>query len=195
MKIKKIKQLIKENEAAIITSDANRFYFTGFQSSAGLVYISKSKTIFLIDFRYYEKAEREVKDFDVVLCSNVFEHLNKLFADDNIKKIYIETDSLTLSAYSNYCKRLNVEVSTDSVLSDRIKKMRAVKSSKEIENIKIAQSFVDKTYEYILDRIEIGRSEIDIMLDIEFYMRKLGSEGISFDTIVLTVKNALHCKN
>lgn len=189
MKIKRIKQLINDNEAAIITSDSNRFYFTGFQSSAGVVYISKSKSVFLIDFRYYEKADREVKDFDVVLCSNVFEQLNKLISDDTVKKIYIETDYLTLSSYSVYCKRLNADVSTETLLSEEISKMRAVKTPYEIECIKTAQSFTDQTFEYILGRIEVGRSEIDIMLDMEFYMRKLGSEGIAFDTIVLTGKN------
>ena len=56
VKIKKIQKFLEDNEAALITSDENRFYLTGFPSSAGTLFITNKKAYFLIDFRYIEVA-------------------------------------------------------------------------------------------------------------------------------------------
>ncbi|MEE1161358.1 MAG: M24 family metallopeptidase, partial [Acutalibacteraceae bacterium] len=42
----------------------------------------------------------------------------------------------------------------------------------------------------ILGNIGVGRTEREIMLDMEFYMRRLGSEGVAFDFIVVSGKNS-----
>ena len=57
-RIEQIQTHLGGGEAMLITGAANRFYVTGFRSSAGLVWIAKDKAVFLIDFRYYEKAKR-----------------------------------------------------------------------------------------------------------------------------------------
>lgn len=56
--------------------------------------------------------------------------------------------------------------------------------------MKEAQRLTDETFKYITARIEEGRTEREIMLDMEFYMRRLGSEGVSFDFIVVSGKNS-----
>ena len=45
--------------------------------------------------------------------------------------------------------------------------MRAVKSTHELEFIKQAQSLTEQTLDYILPRIATGRTEREIMLDME----------------------------
>ena len=52
---------LKDSEAALISSDADRLYYTGFASSAGYVAVTRKKAVFLIDFRYFEKAKRTTK--------------------------------------------------------------------------------------------------------------------------------------
>ena len=52
-RIKELQEFLKKNDAALITSDINRLYFTGFKSSAGAVLITKFKAFLLIDFRYF----------------------------------------------------------------------------------------------------------------------------------------------
>ncbi len=48
----------------------------------------------------------------------------------------------------------------------------------------------DETFQYILPRIEIGRSEKELALEMEFYIRKNGSDGIAFDFIVVSGENS-----
>ena len=48
----------------------------------------------------------------------------------------------------------------------------------------------DETFSFILDRIAAGRTEREVMLDMEFFMRRLGSEGTAFDFIVVSGRNS-----
>ena len=47
-----------ERTALLITSDVNRRYLSGFPASAGAVVVTKSRLILMVDFRYYEAAQR-----------------------------------------------------------------------------------------------------------------------------------------
>ena len=49
--IENLQKILNPFEAAIITDDKNRLYFTGFSSSAGIVVATNEKAFFLIDFR------------------------------------------------------------------------------------------------------------------------------------------------
>ena len=53
-RINEIKNFLSDNDAALIMSDINRLYFTGFKSSAGAVLITKNDAYLLIDFRYFD---------------------------------------------------------------------------------------------------------------------------------------------
>ena len=189
-RIKTIQSKLSNSEAALITSDPSRFYLTGFKSSAGFVFITKENATLLIDFRYYEKAKSVVKHIDTVLYEKVFEQIADIAKKNAITSIYVETDRISVDEFSIYQRAIGVDFSEDSLLTDTLRKMREVKTQFEIDSIKTAQSFTDKTFSYILERISAGRTETDIMLDMEFFMRNLGSEGVAFDFIVVSGKNS-----
>jgi len=191
LRVEKIKEFLNQDQAAIITSDANRLYFTGFTSSAGTVVITPRKAVFFIDFRYFEKAKSTVRHIDTVLTSSLCKQISELLHNDGIKEILIEADALTVSGMAKLKKALpDYSISSDASLSRKITELRYIKSDLELENIKKAQLLTDKTFSYILDRIAKGRTEKEIMLDMEFFIRKNGSEGVAFDFIVVSGKNS-----
>lgn len=190
-RVKQIMQALKKNQALLIQSHANRFYLTGFSSSAGSIVITKDKATFFIDFRYFEKAKATVKNMQVVLSKSFKAELNKFLDKNGIKEIFTETDIMSLDGYAALVRGLkNVKVQTGSSFTKLLYELRAVKTEEEITNIKLAQSITDKTFSYILNNIKPGRTEKQIMLDMEFYLRNLGSEGVSFDFIVASGKNS-----
>lgn len=189
-RVKKLASLLSENEAMLITSNQNRFYFTGFPSSAGMVVITRSEARLFIDFRYYEKAKKSVNSCSVVMVTRAFKQVADFLVLRKINTLYVETGNVSIDEFKNIKSAMpKVNVSEDERFYQEILSMRSVKSENEIENIKKAQSFTDNTFSYILSRIEAGRTEKDIMLDMEFYMRRLGSEGIAFDFIVASGEN------
>ena len=182
---------LKEGEAALISSDADRLYYTGFHSSAGYVAVTRQKAVFLIDFRYFEKAKQTVDSCEVILLKNFSQQLGELLISQKIKTVYLETDTVSLSAFSSLKKRLpDFAFSSDGKIQSLITKQRSIKSADEIALIKKAQKMTDETFTYILGHISEGRTEREVMLDMEFYMRRLGSEGVSFDFIVVSGKNS-----
>ncbi len=190
-RVKKLQEMLTDGEAVLIESGANRLYFTGFHSSAGCVFVSKDKAVFLIDFRYFEKAKQVVTSCDVVLSSRSLDEIKNLTEISSVKRIYIETRSASVERYNQLKNAFEgIEVSSDCKIDDAITKMRSIKSAEELSYIKLAQEMTDKTFSYILNNIKAGRTEREVMLDMEFYMRKLGSDGVSFDFIVVSGKNS-----
>lgn len=187
-RILKIQNMLGDGTAAVICSPSNRFYLTGFNSSAGYIVITRRSAVFLIDFRYCEKAKQVVESCEVVLAENTFEQIKTLI--DGAEEIYVETDFISLNDARLLSERLGATVSNDDKLSRMLQLLRSIKSEKEIENIKKAQKLTDETFSYILPRIAAGRTEKEIALEMEFFMRKNGSEGVAFDFIVVSGKNS-----
>ena len=189
--IKKIQETLQEQQAALIISQPNRFYLTGFSTSDGFVFITKKSEVFLTDSRYIEKAKAVVKSCKTMLLDKGMPQILSLCKEENINKIYLETDFVSVGSFEKYKQVFEgIEVSNDTKISDLILNLRSVKGENELKNIKEAQKLTDETFSYILERIEVGRTEKEIMLDMEFFMRRLGSEGVSFETIVVSGKNS-----
>ncbi|MBQ8203177.1 MAG: aminopeptidase P family protein [Clostridia bacterium] len=190
-RIANVQSALENSEALLVTSHSNRFYLTGFESSAGKVLVTKENSYFLIDFRYFEKAKSVVDSCAVLLSNRVANEIDELLKKNGVKTVFVETYSTSVDEFANLTKQLSsFEISKDNRFDVLLEDMRSVKSEAELELIKKAQVITDDTFSYIIDRIEPGRSEIDVMLDMEFYMRKLGSQGVSFDFIVVSGKNS-----
>lgn len=190
-RIKSIQQLLKSDEAFIVENASNRFYLTGFNSSAGVILITKQNSYFLIDFRYFEKAKKTVKNCDVILANSFLEDISNILQRENVKGIYFEVSNTSVSTYKRYAKKFNfAKVLDDEKCEKEILKLRSIKGENELQNIKCAQKLTDETFKYILERISVGKTEKEIMLDMEFFIRKQGSEGVSFEFIVVSGKNS-----
>ncbi len=182
---------LAENEAAIVTDDNNRFYLTGVHSSAGTVVITKAASYLLIDFRYYEMAKNRATGVNVVLSERYYEQLCEILSKHNITAVCLESNTVTLAQLKVFEEKLiGVTVNQSSKLSDILCKLRSIKSPFEVDCIKQAQKLTDDTFYYILNRIKSGVTENQVMLDMEFFMRSRGSEGVSFDFIVVSGVNS-----
>ena len=190
-RIEKLQKNLKNNEAFIVNYGPNRFYLSGFNSSAGVIVITKSSADLIIDFRYYEKAKRVVKSCNVILTDKLWQQINDILKAQSVKKVYTETRTISLGEFLAFKKNLSgFEVSEDKCQEDYLYSLRAVKSTEELDFMRQAQALTDDGFEYILDYIRQGKTEKAIALELEFYMRKRGSDGIAFDFIVVSGENS-----
>ena len=177
-------------DAVLITSDVNRRYFTGLKSTAGICLITQNKKFLLVDFRYYEKAVSIVKDLNVSELKNRNKQLEELFSFENIKTVAVEADTLTVAEYEKLRNDFtNIRFET-KLLSEAINKVRSKKSEYEIECIIKAQRIAEEAFEKTLTEIKVGMTERQVADILEDNMKAFGSEGISFDTIVLFGENS-----
>ena len=129
-RILNLQEILKDNEAFLVTSGSNRFYLTGFNSSAGTVLITKTRAVFFIDFRYFEKAKQTVKSAEVLLCNKLYFQINELLKKHSIKTVFFETQTLSFSSFIGLCKNLEgAEISKDSTMQNYITNLRSIKEN------------------------------------------------------------------
>lgn len=189
-RVEKLRAILGEGEGALVASVPNRFYLTGFETSDGYVLVTGKGAYFYTDFRYVEKARAVVKSMAVVMLERMSQIAEQMQAD-GVRQLYIETESTSLAANARYGRAFpEVQIAQEDRLDRALADARAIKTRAELSHIIAAQKLTDDTFSYILERIEVGRTERDVMLDMEFYMRRMGSEGVSFDFIVVSGKNS-----
>ena len=187
-----ITRIPEDLDAVLITSSVNRQYYTGMHSSAGMLFATRQKTYFLIDFRYIELAKKTVRDAEVILQHETGkDQLQEIVQRDNIKKVGIESGRLTVSDYIKFQEYLApAEIAFDNSVNETIEKQRRIKSEQELKAIETCQELTDRTFTHILDFIREGRTEKEIALEMEFFMRKNGADDVAFSTIVVSGVNS-----
>ncbi|MBQ7936807.1 MAG: aminopeptidase P family protein [Clostridia bacterium] len=190
-RIQRLQKELSVGEAVLISSNANRLYFTGFKSSAGTLFITQNSADFLIDFRYFEKAQKSITACNVLLAEHSSQQLQEFAEQHQIKTVFVETSYVSVTEFKRFEMIFTAQtVSLDDTLDKKIRLMRSIKEPEEIAKINAAQKITDDTFSYILKHIHPGKTEREIMLDMEFFLRKQGSEGVSFDFIVVSGKNS-----
>jgi len=187
---------LTDADAALITSSSNRKYFTRFSSSAGYLLVTAKKAFFLLDFRYTEAGKRYAQNCEVIGYSNANETLLKLIKEENISKIALEYEGISLKAAHSF-KELFKETGVETVFDDKLEKtaqkLRMIKTKEEIDTIKAAQDITDKAFLEILNFIKVGVTEKEVAANLDYQMRLLGADGSSFSTIVVSGENGSLC--
>ena len=162
-------------DGCIIESEINRKYFLDFSSTAGTLIITKEKSFFIIDFRYIEKARKEIKNCEIILQENLYLQILDILKKENLSNIGIETYSMTINKYQKYKEifdKNNISIDITNTFNNIIRDMRSSKSEKEIVYIKEAQKIAEKGLNHILKFIKIGVTEKEIAFELEFYLKK-----------------------
>lgn len=177
-------------DAFLITSPVNRYYYTGFNSSAGCVLVFKTAAYFLTDFRYTQAAKKQITNMEVIQSAKMHESIEKLLKKHKVKKFAIESEFMTCSKLETLKSRLpKFKIVSNSKFDAVILSQRITKEKDEIDNIKIAQKITEDAYNHILGYIKEGVCERDLALEIEFFMKRNGAERIAFDLITISGEN------
>ena len=178
-------------DALLISSPVNRRYYTGFNSSAGMLLITNNASCLIIDSRYYTAAKPVANVDEVLLQERLYEQIIAFLKKHGIKTLAVESDFTTISELHLLQKNLvEFELITTDEISKIIANQRAQKSNTELLSIREAQRITDETFIHICNYIKLGMTEREIALEIEFYSRRIGSEGASFPYIVATGSNS-----
>ena len=141
-------------DALLITSEKNRFYYTGFASTFGYLVMLKEKNYFITDSRYIEMAKILEKDAELIETTggNAFGLGSDILKQNNVKTVGFEDTEITYSEYTGFCEKL---VGFELVpVGDAILVQRRFKTDDEIEFITKAQKITDKAFKNILNFIK-----------------------------------------
>jgi Xaa-Pro aminopeptidase len=166
---------------------ANLRWLTGFGGTSGLAIVGAEHRVFLTDFRYVERAEREVDaEFERApvereLLAGVAKRLHGRVGFDDA-----HTSVKNLRKLEELV-RGEVELVPAAGLIERLRRR---KDDRELRAIGEAASLADQAYEWVFERGVVGRTERGIMLDAHQRMRELGADDPSFPAIVAAGENS-----
>lgn len=174
-----------ELDALAISSLPNIRYLTGFSGSSALVLVTAGAVEFLSDFRYREQAQTEVGDLARIGIEpgGLWVRLRKLLADHpSVRAVGYEAHVLTAA---DAARLADPEGSCRFVpVSEVVEPLRAVKDAAEVEAIRQAGLVATSALEAALATVRAGQTELEIAGALESALRRSGSEGFPFPTIV-----------
>ncbi len=181
-RIEKLRSLLESGslDALLLAGSVNRRYASGFTGSAGAVMISRENAWLITDFRYTQQASVQCPGFTIVTLKSE-EKLHDWVSEHGCHRIGFEADTWTIDAFEPY-KSLS-ETQWIPIQND-LMKLRVVKEAEEIESVEKAAAIADHGFQHILKFIRPGITENEVALELEFFMRKAGASGLSFDSIV-----------
>jgi Xaa-Pro aminopeptidase len=171
------------------TPDAisNLRWLTGFSGTSGLAIVGAEARVFLTDFRYVERAEREVAaEFERATAKREL-----LDAAMQWLRGRVGYDEAQTSVKSLRKLEQNVPEGVELVAAGGlVERLRRHKDDGELRAIAEAARLADEVYGWIFDRGVAGRTEREIMLDAHQRMRELGAEDPAFPAIVAAGENS-----
>jgi Xaa-Pro aminopeptidase len=170
----------RELDLLLVTNLVNVRYLSGFTGTNGLCLVGPEDRLFLTDFRYVERANAEVPDFDRArgkqdLLGDAVERFRG--------RVGFEDQHMSVRQY----ERLKGMVPEGVELvpaGGLVEELRAVKEPEELRAMREAAALADDMYEYICSRGLVGRTEREVAVDVEREMRERGAEDPSFPSIV-----------
>ncbi|HXE99124.1 MAG TPA: aminopeptidase P family protein [Solirubrobacterales bacterium] len=170
------------------TPDAisNLRWLTGFSGTSGLAIVGAEDRVFLTDFRYVERAKREV-DAEFERATAERELLDAALPRLRGRVGYDEAQTSVKSL-----RKLEQGVPEEVELvaaGGLVERLRRRKDADELRAIAEAARLADEVYGWIFDRGVVGRTEREIMLDAHQRMRELGADDPAFPAIVAAGAN------
>lgn len=179
----KLRAALADSEGAVISGYANIFYYTGFTSEDALVFITHQRQILVTDSRYTIQAKQQSPDFEI---RDITEGVAKIASGLDCEVLGFEENIVTVSQLARFRKFGKKLVPMNEIIS----KPRRIKDDFEIKKIAAAEALGDYAFRNLLDNFKYGMTERDVALELEFYMRKNGASGTSFETIVASGKRS-----
>lgn len=175
-------------DAMLVTTVANIRYLTGFagvfdDGAAVVALVTSDEAAVFTDSRYVEAARAAATGtrWEVVRVTGRFhEALLARLAALRASSVAVES-ALTYRRYRTLAEGFDGRLVD---LDDVIEGIREVKDADEIARIEAACALGDRAFEHILGVIAPGLREVDVALELEAFMRRAGSEGVAFASIV-----------
>ena len=160
-------------------------WLTGFTGTSGLALVGAEERLFLTDFRYSERAAREVAE--------PFEPrtVEGRLVVELAKRLHGRVGFDPVSTSVHWLRRLEEEAAAGVELVPApgiIEALRRVKDPGEVDAIAAASRLADEVFEWVAERGLAGRAEREVALAAEARMRELGAEP-AFPAIVAAGPN------
>jgi Xaa-Pro aminopeptidase len=179
-------------DAMLITNLVNIRYLTGFTGSAAMLLVLGDSVLFTTDGRYAIQSRQQLSaaevDAEIVVGGLQRQRESLAMAAAKASRLGLEAQSVTWSQQTTFETKWftpNQLVATNGA----VEQLRLVKDAGEVARIEQACHIADRALAQTVGALADRPTEAQFALELDFTMRKLGAEEISFDTIVASGRN------
>jgi Xaa-Pro aminopeptidase len=173
----------EELDGYVAANESNILYFTDFLGEARLLMPTHGENRLYIYEVNYERARQTAKNCSVELIKRGEKAELKLASQ--IKSLKLKSlgfDDIKASSFLKLSKALKgVRLEAKERLAWELRK---VKDETELKHIRKAAELTSIGMKTALETVKPGMREYEVAAEIEYAMRKAGSDGVAFDTIV-----------
>ena len=193
-RVRRLRPVIAESgcEALLVTNLANIRYLAGFTGSAGLLLALPDQLVLVSDGRYEVQAEEQLRAAGVdarVEIGGVPKQRELVGrAASGVARLGLEAASVTWARQRAFAAEWFPDaelVPTEGVVEG----LRRVKDAGEIARIGAAAEIADAALAEVRSVLEDGITEVEFAVALDFAMRRLGADDVSFETIVASGPN------
>ncbi len=164
-------------DAVFILQNADLYYFSGTIQSGLLCLPCDDEPVYLVSKSLARAAQESV--WKRVLPLPKVEIAPRILESEGIgrlKRVGLEMDVLPAALYSRIVQSFPGVEFLDASMA--VRKHRMTKSPYEVEQIRNAASMILKAWQQLPDWIQPGATEIEVLAQMERYLRLLGHQGI-----------------
>src|SRR5215217_7572088 len=168
--------------ALLVTKPVNVRYLTGFTGTYGALLLLHDRTLFFTDGRYRHQAAAEVPGAEVVLAPGDLIGAVGGAVRAGGNGLGFEPAGLTWAEGN----RLRTGLPGQAVLPapPLVEELREVKDERELAAMREAARLGGEALEGLLPSLREGVTERQVALELELAMRRLGADGLAFESIV-----------
>ncbi|AMX82625.1 metallopeptidase [Geobacillus subterraneus] len=179
---------------ALITSSANVFYFSGFwcdphERLLALLVFPEGEPVLVCPQMEVPRARRAGWEDTVIGyddSTDPWEEIHRHLQRRNINAtiIAVEKHHLSFARFERLSALFPNAQWQDA--EEKLRQLRLMKDEEEMKRLRQAAELADRAIEIGVSAIRPGVTELELVAVIEYELKKLGVEGMSFPTTVLT---------
>ncbi|MEM1445679.1 MAG: aminopeptidase P family protein [Planctomycetota bacterium] len=179
-------------DATLVTNAVDIRYLTGFvgDDSWLLVFVS-GQPVILSDSRFTTQIQRESPHSKVLIRKGAMsDAVKQAIGRKSLNKLGLPEDHITLGQRKKLAAALRGTGIKLTPFADGLAEQRAIKTPDEVKQIAKAGRIQQQAYEETLAYLEPGLTEAQVAAHLEYRMRDLSADGVSFPSIVAADANA-----
>ncbi|MCL6601438.1 MAG: Xaa-Pro peptidase family protein [Paenibacillus sp.] len=185
----------KNLDALLVTDPKHVYYLTGFACNPherflGLLLVRGEEPVLIVPALDAEAAQAASSVSTILTHSdtdNPYDLLSKQLSSMKLGSLGIEKEHFSVARYELLTSAVAVDHISD--IGPLLRTMRAKKTPEEVSRMKHAAELVEEVLRRGLEHVKTGVSEIELVAELEYLMKKVGASGPSFDTMVLSGPN------
>jgi len=178
-------------DAILIFGLPNMRFLSGFTGTDGVFLVKENESVFLTDPRYISQAQKQVSADSIKCYKNKLKAVADELVSKGCKRVGLDAEVVSVALFEEL-KALVDDSLEWCLLSTQLQPLRGVKTKDELVSLQAAANLNFQAFETILPMIRPGVTELQIAIELEFALKRLGGEAKAFDFIVASgVRGAL----